>query len=221
VVQTSSDPDTVAVLQQHASEVSDLVKGGMAAMHAAMMKNGGGMMTAMQGAPATPGTQQPAMPPGMTHEEHMAQMKKDAEMKEHGNLAMGFDQDKTTHHFALAIDGGSISVEANDPADQTSRDQIRAHLKQIAVAFGQGDFGKPLMTHGEFPAGVPVMQRLKGEISYVFQGTERGGIIRISTANAEARAAIHEFLKYQIKEHATGDPLTVPNGSAQRPGHGA
>ena len=44
VVQTSTDPKTVAALQQHAAEVSDLVRGGMAALHAAMMKNGGGMM---------------------------------------------------------------------------------------------------------------------------------------------------------------------------------
>jgi hypothetical protein len=49
VVQTSSDPSTVAVLQQHASEVSDLVKGGMAAMHSAMMKNGGMMHGPMMG----------------------------------------------------------------------------------------------------------------------------------------------------------------------------
>lgn len=41
VVQTSSDPETVAVLQKHASEVSDLVRGGMRALHTAMMKNGG------------------------------------------------------------------------------------------------------------------------------------------------------------------------------------
>jgi hypothetical protein len=41
VTQTSSDPKAVAALQQHASEVSELVKGGMAAMHAAMMKKGG------------------------------------------------------------------------------------------------------------------------------------------------------------------------------------
>jgi hypothetical protein len=40
VVQTSTDSVTVAALQQHASEVSDLVRGGMAAMHEAMMKNG-------------------------------------------------------------------------------------------------------------------------------------------------------------------------------------
>jgi hypothetical protein len=40
--------------------------------------------------------QHTAMPAGMSHEQHMAQMKRDAEMKQHGNLAMGFDQDKTT-----------------------------------------------------------------------------------------------------------------------------
>ena len=44
VIQTSTDPETVAALQQHASEVSDLVQGGMTALHSAMMKNGGGMM---------------------------------------------------------------------------------------------------------------------------------------------------------------------------------
>ena len=44
VVQTSTDPETVAALQQHASEVTDFVKDGMAAIRTAMMKNAGGMM---------------------------------------------------------------------------------------------------------------------------------------------------------------------------------
>jgi hypothetical protein len=44
VTQTSSDPNTVAVLQEHAAEVTDLVEGGMAALHTAMMRNNGGMM---------------------------------------------------------------------------------------------------------------------------------------------------------------------------------
>ena len=44
VTQTSSDQTTVAALQQHASEVTDFVKDGMAAMRRAMMKNAGGMM---------------------------------------------------------------------------------------------------------------------------------------------------------------------------------
>jgi hypothetical protein len=44
VVQISTDPATVAALQQYAAEVTDLAKGGMAAIHTAVMKNGGGMM---------------------------------------------------------------------------------------------------------------------------------------------------------------------------------
>jgi hypothetical protein len=49
VMQTSTDLETVALLQQHASEVSDFVKDGMAAMHRAMMKNGGMMPGGMHG----------------------------------------------------------------------------------------------------------------------------------------------------------------------------
>jgi hypothetical protein len=44
VVQTSTDPKTVAALQQHAAEVTGLVEGGMEAAHTAMMQNHGGMM---------------------------------------------------------------------------------------------------------------------------------------------------------------------------------
>ena len=146
VVQTSSDPETVAVLQQHASEVSDLVNGGMTAMHAAMMKNRG----------------------GMTHEQHLAQMKKEADLEQHGNMAMGFDQEKATHHFTLTANGGVIAVAANDPADQTTRDQIRAHLTEIAQAFANADFQKPVMTHSELPGGASVMQRLKDRITCTF-----------------------------------------------------
>jgi hypothetical protein len=58
VTQTSSDPNTVAALQKHASEVTEFVRGGMAAVHTAMMQNrggfmGGGMMHGpmMQGTP--------------------------------------------------------------------------------------------------------------------------------------------------------------------------
>jgi hypothetical protein len=46
VTQTSGDAETVAALQQHASEVSDFVTEGMVAMRTAMMKKMGGMMPA-------------------------------------------------------------------------------------------------------------------------------------------------------------------------------
>ncbi len=128
---------------------------------------------------------------------------------QHGQMAMGFDQDKATHHFTLTANGGAIAVSANEAADQVTCDQIRAHLQEIAQTFGQGDFGKPLMTHSEMPPGVATMQRLKADITYTFEATDRGGAVRIATVNAEAQNAIHEFLRYQIRERATGDPLTV------------
>lgn len=151
----------------------------------------------------------PSMPAGMTHDEHMAQMKKEAELKQHGQMAMGFDQDKATHHFTLTAKGGIIAVTANDPADRSTRDHIQAHLEEIAAAFAKGDFEKPLMTHGEVPPGVAEMKRSKGDIKYTFERTDRGGAVQIATGNEPALKAVHEFLRYQIREHATGDPLTV------------
>ena len=145
--------------------------------------------------------QHTAMPPGMSHEEHMKQMAKDAALKARGALAMGFDQDKTAHHFKASATGGSIEVEVKDPADSTSRDQVRAHLKEIAAAFGKGDFEKPFQTHAEVPPGVPAMQRLKPAIRYRYEQTDRGGAVRITTSDPEALKAVHEFLAYQAAEH--------------------
>jgi hypothetical protein len=33
--------------------------------------------------------------------------------------------------------------------------------------------------------------------------------VRITTGNRDALKAVHEFLRYQIREHKTGDPLAV------------
>jgi hypothetical protein len=149
------------------------------------------------------------MPAGMTHEQHEAQMKKDAALTEHGQMAMGFAQDKATHHFTLTAKGGTISVTANDPSDATTRDHIQTHLQEIATAFGKGDFEKPLMTHGEMPPGVAEMQRSKADITYSYEPTDAGGIVRIVASTERALKAVHEFLRYQIREHATGDPQTI------------
>ena len=122
-----------------------------------------------------------------------------------GDHVMGFSHEKTTHHFLLYKDGGAIEVTANDAKDADSRDQIQMHLGHIAKMFAAGDFNAPMLVHDRVPPGVPVLQRLKGEVKYEFQKTERGGTVRITTANAEAVKAVHEFLRFQIKDHGTGD----------------
>jgi hypothetical protein len=131
------------------------------------------------------------------------------EMNKRGDRAMGFDHLKTTHHFILTSDGGVIQVEANDANDQTSRDQIRMHFHHIAMMFSDGDFDVPMLVHAETPPGVEVMRKLKTEITYRYKETERGAMVQISTKNPDALNAVHEFLRYQNKEHMTGDPLDV------------
>ena len=124
-----------------------------------------------------------------------------------GNSAMGFDAAKTTHHFLQNPSGGTIEVTANDPADTASHDAIQHHLRHVAQRFKEGDFDIPMFVHDQVPAGVPVMKRLKAEISYHYVATDRGGRVEISTKNPEALTAIHEFLRFQIQEHHTGDKL--------------
>jgi hypothetical protein len=127
----------------------------------------------------------------------------------HTQGGMDFDQDKTVHHFRLAQDGGAIEIEVRDPGNVVLRDTVRMHLRHIAQAFAAGNFDKPFATHGETPDGVPDLGRLKDGIGYSFEAMKNGGRVRIRAAGQAARRAVHAFLRYQIREHATGDALTV------------
>jgi hypothetical protein len=168
-----------------------------------------GSLVVMMFTAAVASAQHPAMPPGMSHEAHLAQLQKEAETMKRGAAAMGFDQDATTHHFGLTTTGAFIQVQVNDPADTANRDAIRAHLEAIAAEFASGDFSKPFMTHAENPPGVETMRRLRAVIRFTFEETEFGGRVRITTADTAALQGVHEFVRYQITEHRTGDPLTV------------
>ena len=128
-----------------------------------------------------------------------------AAMNARGEQGMGFSQSATTHHFVLTATGGEIRVEANDPADATSRDQIRGHLVEIARSFAAGDFAVPMFVHSQTPPGVPSLARLRGAVDYLYADLTRGGRVEIQTTNPEALEAIHQFLRFQIEEHQTGD----------------
>ncbi|MHB8485217.1 MAG: hypothetical protein ACYDCM_05740 [Candidatus Acidiferrales bacterium] len=122
---------------------------------------------------------------------------------------MGFSQTKTAHHFLLTKDGGVIEVSAKDPKDTMSEEQIRMHLQHITSAFARGDFTDPMEVHNQMPPGVPTMKRLKAKIQYKFEETDTGGRVLIHSNSAEALHAIHDFLRFQIREHHTGDSLKV------------
>lgn len=128
-----------------------------------------------------------------------------ADVEKHGDQAMGFPHDKTTHHFRLYSDGGAIEVTANDGNDAANIQAIRSHLAHIVGLFSDGNFSVPMFVHDQVPPGVPVMKEKRGQISYTLEELPAGGTVRIKTTDHDALKAIHEFLRFQIDDHHTGD----------------
>jgi hypothetical protein len=126
-----------------------------------------------------------------------------------GDQVMGFSHEKTTHHFRLYKDGGSIEALANKPSDATSREEIREHLQHIAGMFKSGDFNAPMLIHARTPPGVPTMKKLRDQIQYRVEETPSGARVRVSSENPKAVTAIHDFLRFQIQDHQTGDSTTI------------
>ena len=145
------------------------------------------------------------------HKEHMkAASQHQADVEKHGDEAMGFPHDKTTHHFRLHSDGGTIEVTGNDDKDSQNVQAIRSHLAHIVTMFSNGEFSIPMFVHDQVPPGVPVMKDKHAEISYTFEELSTGGRVHITTTNPDALKAIHEFLRFQIEDHHTGDRVGLP-----------
>ena len=126
-----------------------------------------------------------------------------------GAAVMGFDQDKTAHHFYLYPDGGAIEVAVKDSADTVNLTAIRAHLPHIATMFSEGNFEAPMLVHQTDVPGTPDMKKVKDAITWRYEESPRGGRVNITTKNAEALKALHAFLRFQITDHKTGDSLEV------------
>lgn len=129
-----------------------------------------------------------------------------ADLDARGDRHMGFRQEATTHHFRVSETGGAIEVTARDAADAATVAQVRDHLRHIAGAFAGGDFAIPEAVHAEVPAGVPALRAAGAAVSYEYEELPAGARVVLTGAGAEAIAAVHEFLGYQIEDHGTGDP---------------
>jgi len=127
-----------------------------------------------------------------------------------GKHVMGFDQQKTAHHFRLYEDGGAIEVSVKDKADTENLSAIRAHLPHIATMFADGQFDAPMLVHDtKNVPGAADLARLKSRLHYNFLETPTGGRVDIVTTDKDALAALHTFLRFQITDHQTGDPVAA------------
>jgi hypothetical protein len=125
-------------------------------------------------------------------------------------MVMGFDQDATAHHFVLYADGGAIVVSVKDATDAKDLDAIRSHLPHVAMMFTNGNFDAPMLVHDTTGVpGIAVLTDRKSKVSYQYSETNSGGRVDIVTSDPQALAAVHAFLRYQIREHHTGDSVEV------------
>jgi hypothetical protein len=82
--------------------------------------------------------------------------------------------------------GGGIEVRVNDPKDTSTRDAVQKELQQTAQE--------------ESPFSSPELQEHQDNIDYRYEGTDRGGRIRITSRNSQALRAIQSFLRAQMDE---------------------
>jgi hypothetical protein len=78
-----------------------------------------------------------------------------------------------------------------------------------AKNFSNGDFAAPEHTHGRLPPGSAEMKQMRSEIRYSYQATTAGGKLSMTSDLTKAIAAIHDFLRFQIQDHKTGDSVDV------------
>ena len=149
------------------------------------------------------------------HAQHMSASSHHAMVEKNGDEAMGFQHDKTTHHFRMATNGGAIEVTANDAADKTSIEQIRSHLAHIVAMFTNGDFSTPMFVHAQTPPGTTTMKLMRTKITYAYEDLSAGGRIQIASADPIAVAAVQDFLRFQITDHQTGDSVAVGSPPAE------
>jgi hypothetical protein len=77
------------------------------------------------------------------------------------------------------------------------------------MMFAEGNFDAPMLVHQQKVPGTEAMAKTKASIKYAYKETATGGRVDIVTTNPAALAAVHEFLRFQIADHKTGDSLEV------------
>jgi hypothetical protein len=75
--------------------------------------------------------------------------------------------------------------------------------------FSDGNFSIPMFVHDQVPPGVPAMKEKRSRISYIYEEMPSGARVRIKTADADALKAVHDFLRFQIEDHHTGDAKDI------------
>ena len=143
------------------------------------------------------------MDDGTGHDKMMnsSNMTMHQDIMKRGEMAMGFDQNKIKHDFVETTNGGEIRISALDVNDIHTIHAIRTHVKEIQNDFSQGDFKKPFFIHDQIVPGTQTMTEKKDLINFSILDTEHGGVLILTTNDANILDAIKQFMAFQSSEH--------------------
>lgn len=133
----------------------------------------------------------------------------DVEMNTRFSRVLGVDVNKVAQHYYLVKNGGVIELSAKDANDTATIAAIRKYLDSQKDLFEKGKNDTDAEVHGKVPDGLAAIKKFRNEINFFTAKTDNGAVLRMFTVNDQARQAIHDYLKFQIAEHKTGDSPTV------------
>lgn len=123
-------------------------------------------------------------------------------MTESAAAVMPFDLAATTHTFTKVPAGGVEDVVANDPADQSNTDAIRAHLAEEAAKFSAGDYSDPARIHGGDMPGLAELEANPDRVEVLYEQIPGGARIGYRAAEPSLIATIHTWFDAQNTDHA-------------------
>ena len=114
---------------------------------------------------------------------------------------MPFDMAKTVHIFRMTESGGIQSVIVKDGSDVGQITLIRAHLRDEAGRFQQGDYSDPEKLHGITMPGLTELHLGAQRVKVSYSDLPDGGEITFETTDPHLLTAIHRWFGAQLSEH--------------------
>ncbi len=120
---------------------------------------------------------------------------------ERGASVMPFDLEATSHVFHPTRTGGVQTVVADDRADRDQVTRVRAHLREEAKRFHEGDFGDPAAIHGHDMPGLDVLEEAGGALEITYRDVTGGAELTFRSEDPTVVAALHNWFEAQLSDH--------------------
>lgn len=131
-----------------------------------------------------------------------ASPERQAEVARRGAQVMPFELAATTHVFTTTQDGGVQRVVAKDPANAQQAALVRAHLREIARQFEDGNFTAPASIHGDAMPGLAQLKAAApGQVRVEYRDVDGGAELVYRSSDQELVAALHAWFGAQLADH--------------------